>query len=153
MRRLSCAWWLGGVVLTIVCAAGPAGAQVTPEPTYVSQRVYDVAGARFADFESLVAAAARADVLAVGEQHDDHSTHRLQLALLEGLARRKRAVIVSLEMFERDVQPLLDDYLGSRISESAFLEGARPTARWSSSPTRTPGPWLPATCRAASPTT
>ncbi len=44
-----------------------------------------------------------ADVIFVGEQHDDVNTHRLELAVLEGLARRRDNVIVSLEMFERDV--------------------------------------------------
>jgi uncharacterized iron-regulated protein len=35
-------------------------------------------------------------------------------------------VIVSLEMFERDVQPLLDQYLAGTISEANFLAGGRP---------------------------
>ena len=121
--------WVGGAVLLLVSLAEPLRAQ-SPAWTYVPNRVYDVAGEGFTDFETLVADAARADVLAIGEQHDDPSTHPLQLAILEGLARRKRAVIVSLEMFERDVQPLLDDHIGSRISESVFLEGARPWPRY-----------------------
>jgi uncharacterized iron-regulated protein len=37
---------------------------------------------------------------------------------------------MSLEMFERDVQPLLDGYLAGRISEKEFLAGARPWERY-----------------------
>lgn len=39
-------------------------------------------------------------------------------------------MIVSLEMFERDVQPLLDQYLAGTISEANFLAGSRPWDRY-----------------------
>ena len=52
---------------------------------------------------------AQADVVFVGEQHDDPNTHRLERALLEGAARGAgRDIVLSLEMFERDVQEPLD---------------------------------------------
>jgi len=98
----------------------------------VPHRVYYADEGRFVDFEAMLADAARADVLIIGEHHGDPAVHGLELAALEGLARRKRAVVLSLEMFERDVQPRLDDYLGGRIAESAFLEGARPWPRYRS---------------------
>ena len=44
--------------------------------------------------------------------------------MLEGLARRGRAVTLSLEMFERDVQPALDAYLAGRLSEALTYAGA-----------------------------
>ena len=68
----------------------------------------------------------RADIVFVGEQHDDPATHRLELAILEGIARRRSAVVVAMEMFERDVQQSLDDYLASRIAEHEFLKASRP---------------------------
>lgn len=108
----------------------PAGA----EPSYVPQRVYNSAESRFSDFETLLAELAKADVVFVGEQHDDPNTHRLERALLEGLARRRgtgsASVIVALEMFERDVQPVLDDYLAGRITEEEFLKKSRPWPRY-----------------------
>src|SRR5262249_18527571 len=78
------------------------------------------------DFEMMLADLAKADVVFVGEQHDDAATHRLELAILEGLARRRASIIVSMEMFERDTQPAIDDYLGGRINESEFLKTSRP---------------------------
>lgn len=69
----------------------------------------------------------QADVVFVGEQHDDPATHRLERALLEGLdSRREKRVILSLEMFERDVQPVLDEYLQGKLSEADFLARSRP---------------------------
>jgi uncharacterized iron-regulated protein len=103
----------------------PASDSVPP-PTYVPHRVYDTRAARFTDFETMALDASRADVVFVGERHDDAGTHRLQTALLEGLERRGRAVVLSLEMFERDVQGTLDAYLAGRIPETELLAQSRP---------------------------
>jgi uncharacterized iron-regulated protein len=99
-------------------------------PSYVPQRVYDTARGAFTDFESMVGELTRADVIFIGEQHGDSSTHRLELAILEGLHRRKVPVAVSLEMFERDTQGALDGFLAGSKSEQAFLDDARPWPRY-----------------------
>lgn len=106
-------------------AATPANGQ-----SYVPNRVYDTRHRRFVDFESMLASASGADVLFLGEQHDDPGTHRLEAATLEGLARRRSNIVVAMEMFERDVQPLLDNYLGGRTAEHDFLAGSRPWPRY-----------------------
>lgn len=94
---------------------------------YVPERVFHSGKKAFTDFEAMVADVARADVVLVGEQHDDPNTHALELALLEGIARRRSArVIVSLEMFERDVQEPLDHFQSGRLEEQAFLKTSRP---------------------------
>ncbi len=93
---------------------------------WTPHRAYDSRDKRFADVETMAAKAARADVVFFGEQHDDVGTHRMQRALLEAVARRRGDVVLSMEMFERDVQPQLDAYLAGTIDEAAFLKGARP---------------------------
>jgi len=85
-------------------------ATVAAQATYVPERVFDTAHREFTDFEMMLADVGKADVIFVGEQHDDPNTHRLESALLQGLVRRNVPVTVSLEMFERDVQPALDAY-------------------------------------------
>ena len=78
-------------------------------------------------FDELLDAAAEADVVFLGESHTDETTHRVELAVYEGLlARRDARVVLALEMFERDAQPALDDYLAGRRDEDAFLADARP---------------------------
>jgi len=74
----------------------------------------------------MLAELARVDVTFVGEQHNDPATHRIERAILEGLARRRGNVIVAMEMFERDTQSSLDDYLAGRLSEEEFLKASRP---------------------------
>lgn len=76
---------------------------------------------------------ARADVVFLGESHDDETTHRLELATYEALlARRAGRVVLALEFFERDVQPSLDAYLAGAIDESTFLAVARPWSNYGS---------------------
>jgi uncharacterized iron-regulated protein len=116
------------LVVTILAQAA-AGAPLPP-PEYVPQRVYDTRRGAFTDFESMVADLARADVVFVGEQHDDARTHRLEEALLGGLRRRKITPAVSLEMFERDVQGVVDRYLAGSIAEPQFLQESRPWPRY-----------------------
>jgi uncharacterized iron-regulated protein len=102
------------------------------QPVYVPERVYDTRLNAFADFESMLAALSAVDVVFVGEQHDDPNTHRLEAAILDGLRRRGSTLVVSLEMFERDVQPLLDAYLAGQIPEGEFFKAARPWPRYES---------------------
>jgi uncharacterized iron-regulated protein len=105
-------------------------AQPLTSTSYVPQRVYDTHRKAFTDFETMLADLGRADVVFVGEQHDDPNTHRLELALLEGLARRKAALVVALEMFERDAQPALDEYTAGKSTEEQFLGASRPWPRY-----------------------
>lgn len=93
---------------------------------YVPQRVYDTRHKGFGDFEAMLADLAHADVVFVGEQHDDANTHRLELAVVEGLMRRHVPLVIAMEMFERDVQGTLDQYLAGAITEEQFLKDARP---------------------------
>lgn len=125
------------VLLQASTPAAPAvaGAQAG-QPTaaivsgYVPERVYDTRRKAFADFEVMLSDLTSADVVFVGEQHDDPNTHRLELAILEGLKRRKVAPVVSLEMFERDVQATLDAYLSGTATEEDTLKSARPWPRY-----------------------
>lgn len=71
-------------------------------------------------------ALASADVVFLGEEHDNDEAHRLQLALTEALLARRGEVAVSMEMFERDAQPRLELYLAGVIDEDHFLAGTRP---------------------------
>jgi uncharacterized iron-regulated protein len=115
--------------LLLTGCAGGAGVR-TAAPPVVGFRVYDTRTAAFVPFERVVDAAAGADLVFFGEYHDDPETHRAELALLDGLATRGRRIVLSLEMFERDVQPVVDDYLAGRITESIFLARARPWPRY-----------------------
>jgi uncharacterized iron-regulated protein len=96
------------------------------QSAYVPERVFDPTHHGFTDFETMTADVATADVVFVGEQHDDANTHRLELAVLEGVARRRGGVVVGFEMFERDVQKSLDHFQMGHLTEKEFLAASRP---------------------------
>ncbi len=97
-------------------------------------RIYDGEG-RTATMADLVQAAGNADVVFIGEEHDDPAAHYLERELLERLTNAVRPdsqpeagrpVILSMEMFERDVQTVVEEYLADLITERHFLKAARP---------------------------
>lgn len=119
--------WLAQATPPALPSASPPGASLA---AYVPQRVFDTRRNVFTDFETMVSDLARADIVLLGEQHDDPNTHRLEAAILQGFTRRKVPLTLSLEMFERDVQPSLDAYLAGTLPEEAFLKEARPWPRY-----------------------
>ena len=66
------------------------------------------------------------DIIFLGEVHDSREIHEVELTILAELAERDSSLVLALEMFERDVQDVLDDYLEGNISENEFLKSARP---------------------------
>ena len=136
--------WVSFVLLALAVplaaqgpGASPQGNPLSPQspilnPSYTPHRTYDTRHKQFIDFETLLSRLAAGDLVFVGEQHDDPATHRMELALLEGIARRRDSVVLALEMFERDVQPLLDSYLSGGANEAALLKGGRPWKNYAS---------------------
>jgi len=116
----------------LLTACGRTAVTTAPTPVAASGaenpalRVVASATGKTIPFAQFADAAARADVVFFGEMHDDDETHRAELALLDAIGQRRERVIVSLEMFERDVQPLLDDYLAGRMTEADFVAQSRP---------------------------
>ena len=122
VRELGCSWlWFLAAAVFVVdlSAQAPPANSPAPQlpsslaPSYTPHRVFDTRKKQFIDFETLASRLAAADLVFVGEQHNDPATHRMELAILEGIARRRDSVVLALEMWERDVQPLLDAYLRS----------------------------------------
>lgn len=64
-----------------------------------------------------------ADVIILGEQHDDATGHAVQLAVVEDILDQSPGRGgVALEMLERDEQVLLDDYRDKIIDAKTFAE-------------------------------
>ncbi len=89
-------------------------------------RIYSVKQAKEVSLKDLVDAMAGYDVLFFGEEHNDSVTHYLERQVL-GLMFDKFGsnMALSMEMFERDVQPVMDEYLKGFIREKHFTKDAR----------------------------
>jgi uncharacterized iron-regulated protein len=91
-------------------------------------RIFDGKGEP-ATLEQLLKAVGDNDVVFLGEQHDDAVAHAVQLEIFRRAVAQysaSRKVALSLEMFERDVQLVLDEYLKGLVSEQHFLLSSRP---------------------------
>lgn len=79
------------------------------------------------DYEKTLKELAAADVVFFGEQHNDPIGHWLELQLAKDLARLKQGqFVLGLEMLERDVQPLVDQYTTGELDDKTFEEQSRP---------------------------
>ena len=78
----------------------------------------------------MLAAAEERDVVVLGETHYDAIAHKLQEVLFARLATSRHSVTLSLEMFETDVQHVMDEYLAGLIREQDMRNDARPWANY-----------------------
>jgi uncharacterized iron-regulated protein len=122
---------LACILLPAVLAAQPAPPS-TPQAPGAHFRAFDSKG-RAVKLEEIIGALDNADVLFVGETHDDPVAHLLEAEFLRRADERysqassyQRPVALSMEMFERDVQTVVDEYLAGYITERHFLLSSRP---------------------------
>lgn len=88
--------------------------------------IYNTITERVVQADDIVNDVAKADVLFFGEEHNDTIGHQVELTLLKKLAEKYPArVALSMEMFETDTQPVLNEYLHGLIREKNFMTDAR----------------------------
>jgi uncharacterized iron-regulated protein len=92
---------------------------------------------RSVDWPALLEAVAWADVILLGEQHDDERGHAVELAVVQDSLRLHPRAALSMEMLERDDQGLVDDYLEG-IIDAATLARLTHSTNWGG-----PGKWEP----------
>jgi len=77
-------------------------------------------------FQKVVKTAAEADVLFIGEQHNNPISHWMELELTKALFKEKNGnIILGAEMFEADNQLILNEYLEGKITKKNFEDEAR----------------------------
>ncbi len=82
-----------------------------------------------ATIEQIIRAIGENEAVFLGEQHDDAVAHAIQFEIFKRVVAEygtKRRVGLTLEMFESDVQTVLDEYLAGQISEAHFMLSSRP---------------------------
>eukprot|EP00854_Cymbomonas_tetramitiformis_P012108 gene12108-14309_t len=92
--------------------------------------------------EVIIDSLTNVEVLFLGEYHDDPIAHALEYEIYrravnrsgaDGKGQRGRGVSLSLEMFERDTQDVMNDYLKGRVLENDLMRDARPWPNYSPS--------------------
>lgn len=83
--------------------------------------------------EQILTAIGENEAVFLGELHDDPIGHAVQAEIFRRAVAKyfpQRKIALSLEMFERDVQIVVDEYLNGLISEAHFLASSRPWANY-----------------------
>lgn len=105
----------------LICSL-PVFTQITEE----HYRIYSVKQAKEVTLNEIAADMQNYDVLFFGEEHNDSVTHFLEKSMLEVLfATYGNKFALSMEMFDRDVQPVMNEYLTGYIREKNFTKDAR----------------------------
>jgi uncharacterized iron-regulated protein len=89
-------------------------------------KVYSVKAGKEVAFNDIVEDMKNYDVLFFGEEHNDSVTHFLENKMFESLyVKYSNKVALSMEMFDRDVQVVMNEYLKGDIREKNFNKDAR----------------------------
>ena len=111
------------LLLLLLVVMTAASAQDKDKPAY---RLFNKKG-RHIGYGKMLKELREADVVLFGEQHNDPIAHWLQLEVAKDLyqAHPKRFVI-GTEMFEADVQLVLNEYMAGQVPEANFEQESRP---------------------------
>jgi uncharacterized iron-regulated protein len=71
-----------------------------------------------------------AKVIYLGETHDRESDHQQQLAIIQTLFKHKPQISIGMEMFQSQMQPLLDRYLAGKMTATELREQSEFDKRW-----------------------
>ena len=80
--------------------------------------------------DQVVDAIADKRVIYIGEIHNRYEHHLVQLYIIEALHKRGINLAIGMEMFERQQQHALDDYIAGTIDERTFLKQSRYFEVW-----------------------
>lgn len=71
-----------------------------------------------------------ADMVCIGESHDNELCHRLQLQIIKALYASDARLGVGMEMFQRPYQEPLDKFIRGEITEEEMLKATEYRSRW-----------------------
>ncbi len=77
-------------------------------------------------YGNLIHQLTNSNVIFLGEIHNSLKAHQYQHRILKSMYQNNKNIAIALEMFDRDVQPIIDQYLSGKISEKMFLKKSRP---------------------------
>ena len=116
--------WLVAISLAVVtCACARRAPHVPPSDRACVPPARWVAPASRRELPAadIIARAARARVVLLGEHHDRADHHRWQLQTIAALAARRPVMVLGFEMFPRRVQPVLDRWVAGQIDTATLL--------------------------------
>ncbi|MGB3532575.1 MAG: ChaN family lipoprotein [Microcoleaceae cyanobacterium] len=72
----------------------------------------------------------QADVIYLGETHNEIADHQAQLKIIQALYQKNPKIAIGFEMFQRPYQTVLDQYIAGNITEEQLIEQSEYNQRW-----------------------
>ncbi|PID28016.1 MAG: ABC transporter permease [Candidatus Cloacimonadota bacterium] len=94
-------------------------------------KIYDTKSNKEINLNELASELSNYDVIFFGESHNSAVLHRLEIKLIREFYKENKNLIISAEMFERDTQLFIDQYINGEIKEDEFLQNSRPWSNYS----------------------
>lgn len=91
-------------------------------------KIYTAEG-KEVNFGKMMKQVSKADLIFIGELHNNPISHWLEMKVIKAIDRQGD-LIIGMEMFERDVQQKLNDYLSGNLEIEAFLDQSRPWSNY-----------------------
>ncbi len=86
------------------------------------RKVFRVKDGKTIGFERMIDDLKKADLVFVGETHDNELHHRMQLDIIKALYEAKAAVAVGFEMFTTESQKDLDRWVSGDLPQEEFIK-------------------------------
>jgi uncharacterized iron-regulated protein len=136
--RVSRLWYLfafSACGLIISCASVP------PHPLWVStirgltepigpEEILRLPEGDKISFSQLSREVSPAEVVFVGESHDQVEQHQIQTSILREFLKRERPPVIAMEMFRKDQQSTLDRWSQGELDEEEFLKEVQWDTTW-----------------------
>lgn len=110
----------------LICTLLTISLQSFSQVTEKNYKIYSVKSAKEVTINDIAGDMKNYEVLFFGEEHNDSVAHFLENKIFETLyGEYKNNITLSMEMFERDVQTVMNEYLKGFIRERNFKKDAR----------------------------
>ena len=94
---------------------------IFPQPAPADQGITRLSDRQEVGFAAMIAAAATAEAIFIGEIHNQPSHQQMALAVIRALQAKDPSLAIGLEMMQMDSQPALDAWSQGRLSEESFV--------------------------------
>lgn len=84
--------------------------------------ILNVKSRKIISVEKFIQEAREADIIIIGEIHDDKRHHDFQLKVIEELNKKGLKLAIAMEMFRQENQKMLDDFILGKKSLNDFLK-------------------------------
>ncbi|MEA3499464.1 MAG: ChaN family lipoprotein [Candidatus Marinimicrobia bacterium] len=116
---------LNKIIIVITAISILLSFSFAEEFTKQDYKLYDSATGKSLSLQQMTNKLTDYDVVFFGEFHDDILIHSLESKILPFLYAKKKNMAISMEMFERDVQNVVDSFLTDDVEEKKFLKNSR----------------------------